>query len=507
MKLQVSKQAEKIIDEGSGRRRSVIVKMASQVEIEALSATASDALKKRNLARTARESLPPTLEKLKKPESGERTKYQQRQLKDEYKSVSAQIAASDAPVLTISQLRNDGLRSVKPLVQSEIAYKSAVRQKKESEEPDSLWISRSVVLDLTKDELVQLPKDIPDIEGIFPNREVRMPPVDKPTTIPLAISDNKSSSWGIEKIGAMSTWGAHGIKGRGVTVAVLDTGVDPNHPDLAGKVAHWAEFNRDGSIVQNSSAYDSDEHGTHCAGIIAGGDASGRWIGVAPEAKLACGLVLNGRHGGTDFQVQSGIQWAAEVGADVISMSLGGVWFDPEARDDYMYTFLSCISLGIPVVVSIGNSGNQTTGMPGNDYFAFAVGATDHKDRIAGFSGGRTHYIQESSVIPSEDLPLVYSKPDLSAPGVAVHSSIPRENWEAFNGTSMAAPHVAGAIALLLSGTSIKSAVPRNQVAYLVQDLMIGGVEELGEAGKDHRYGFGRLDILRSIGFAKSLGY
>jgi len=170
------------------------------------------------------------------------------------------------------------------------------------------------------------------------------------------------------------------------------------------------------------------------------------------------------------------------------------------------------LRVGIPVVVAIGNSGHQTTGSPGNDYLAFAVGATDHHDRIAGFSGGRTHIVRKSRILHDDMLPLVYSKPELSAPGVAVYSSTPNKGgkpqWKAANGTSMATPHVAGAIAQLLSATSLKDKVSPSIVrAQLIQDLLMGSVEELGEVGQDHRYGYGRLDVLRAIGAAHDLGY
>ena len=137
---------------------------------------------------------------------------------------------------------------------------------------------------------------------------------------------------------------------------------------------------------------------------------------------------------------------------------------------------------------------------------SFAVGAMDSHDRPAGFSGGRTQVIEQSDFIPPDFLPLAYSKPDITAPGVAVQSSIPGSGWAAFNGTSMATPHVSGAIALLLSATNIRGTVVGTDRAFLVQDLLTGSVEEMGESGQDHRYGFGRLDVLRAVGFARAQG-
>ncbi len=128
------------------------------------------------------------------------------------------------------------------------------------------------------------------------------------------------------------------------------------------------------------------------------------------------------------------------------------------------------------------------------------------QDRAAGFSGGRTQIIERSRFIDSRYLPLVYRKPDVSAPGVAVYSCIPGGKYASWNGTSMATPHVAGAIAQLLSATTIKN-VDRSKRAYLIQDIITSTVDELGESGQDQRYGYGRIDVLRAIGYAKYLGY
>ncbi|HEX8417774.1 MAG TPA: S8 family serine peptidase [Methylobacterium sp.] len=350
-----------------------------------------------------------------------------------------------------------------------------------------------------------------NIEDIYPNRRLFVPPVAVPRKLPDLVEDNKVSSWGLRKVGALSAWGAYECRGEGILVGLLDTGVDARHPDLVGKIAHWAEFDDAGRQVKNSKPHDSDRHGTHCAGTIVGGNASRRWIGMAPKAKIAAALVLKGRFGGTDAQILAGIDWAVNLDVDVISMSLGGLVMGPEVPSTYTSAIMSALRVGIPVVAAIGNEGSQTSGSPGSDYFAFAVGATDTADRAAGFSGGRTQVIRSSSFFPEGALPVVYSKPDVSAPGVAVYSCVPtgpgiKEPWEHFNGTSMAAPHVAGAIALLLSATNIKNVDPADR-AFLIQDLLTGSAEELGEAGQNHRFGFGRIDVLGAIGFAKELGY
>ena len=490
---QIMQAVERIIDEGEGKTRSVLVRMRSVGDWrEPTLRAAAYRMVQRNLALTARDILPEAVV--------DKTLAKHKQLEARRFKVQRQLKKASR-----GQIRSQAKRAVRGLLKApsvsryaESASKGALAQ----------FISaRSVLLELNQDDLVAMVQDTPDIGDIYPNRELRVPRMIEAQQLPRHITDNKTSAWGIHASGALAAWGAYDAHGRSVKVAVLDTGVDADHPDLKGKINHWAEFDALGQQIPNSTPHDTDRHGTHVAGTVVGGDASGQWIGVAPEANLAVGLVLDGAVGGTDAQVLAGIDWALlDARAHVINMSLGGLILGPDVPSTYTEAILTCVQSGVPVVTAIGNDGSQTSGSPGNDLLAFAVGATNAEDRAAGFSGGRTQIIRESDIIPPDFLPLPYSKPDISAPGVAVRSSIPGDDYAVFNGTSMATPHVAGAIALLLSATTIRNSIAAPDRAFFIQDLLTGAVEELGESGQDHRFGFGRLDILRAIGFAKDQG-
>ncbi|MEL7487315.1 MAG: S8 family serine peptidase [Pseudomonadota bacterium] len=352
------------------------------------------------------------------------------------------------------------------------------------------------------------------IEGVYENVRIKTPRVVE------AASDQTSeqnaydgTTWGLEQTKALSAWSVFGTRGARpdgtpVRVAVLDTGVDATHPDLQGKIADFAEFDGAGAIVAQGvqAARDSGSHGTHVTGTIIGGDASGGWIGMAPDAEAICGLVLNGDQGGTLAQVIGGIDWAVSEGAQIINLSLGGLTFEAAVGTPYQRAIVDALVRGALVVAAIGNDGHQTSGSPGNDYFALAAAAHDDLVRSAGFSGGRTHVLSQSDYINPQFLPLVYIKPDLSAPGVRVKSSVPDADWASFNGTSMATPHISGAAALLFAATGIADR-PAEQRAFLARDLLIGGVTDRGESGQDQRYGYGCLNVLRSIDAAIQRGF
>ncbi|MFD6892165.1 S8 family serine peptidase [Streptomyces sp. NPDC059957] len=287
---------------------------------------------------------------------------------------------------------------------------------------------------------------------------------------PLAAPSGIASVWldgiraaGLDKstrqIGADKAWAA-GYDGTGVKIAILDTGIDTAHPDLAGRVVAAADFSESGSTA------DRYGHGTHVASIAAGTGAKsgGKYKGVAPGAKLLNGKVLNDYGYGSDSGILAGIEWAVAQGAQVVNLSLGA----PDAPEiDPVEAAVNQLSAdkGILFAVAAGNDGKSGPGTidsPGSADAALTVGAVDKADVIADFSG----------IGPRAGDGAV--KPDVTAPGVgitaaaAVGSAIEREvgqnpaGYLTISGTSMAAPHAAGAAALLKqqhpkwTGTQIK---------------------------------------------------
>ncbi|MEU3376881.1 S8 family peptidase [Streptomyces caelestis] len=249
----------------------------------------------------------------------------------------------------------------------------------------------------------------------------------------------------VPQIGAPKAWAA-GYDGKGVKIAVLDTGVDATHADLKGQVIGAKNF------TTSPDTTDKVGHGTHVASIAAGTGAKsgGKYKGVAPGAKILNGKVLDDGGYGSDSEVLAGIEWAAAQGADVVNMSLGGG--DTPAIDP-LEAAVNKLSeeKGILFAIAAGNEGDfgeQTIGSPGSAAAALTVGAVDDKDVLADFS----------SRGPGMDGAL---KPDVTAPGVDITAASAPGNqiaaevgekpagYMTISGTSMATPHVAGAAALL----------------------------------------------------------
>ncbi|NMO51471.1 S8 family serine peptidase [Actinoplanes sp. TBRC 11911] len=250
---------------------------------------------------------------------------------------------------------------------------------------------------------------------------------------------------GVQQIGAPAAWQA-GLTGAGVTVAVLDTGIDTTHPDLAGKVDDQVDFTpvADGGAPTRDDIHDVSGHGTVVASVIAGTGAAsgGRYRGVAPDARLISGKVGDGDI--MESSLIAAMEWASgEKHARVINISIG---FPDSPGDDPLDTAVNRLTAanGSLFVIASGNDGARGVTSPGDADAALTVGAVDHDEHLwAGSSRGPR--LGDGAV-----------KPDVTAPGVDVTGAKsgdsfpdPGQLYTTEYGTSLAAPHAAGAAAIL----------------------------------------------------------
>lgn len=254
-------------------------------------------------------------------------------------------------------------------------------------------------------------------------------------------------------------------KGKGVKVAVLDTGVDPNHPDLDGRIKS-ADDLKDFS-GSRYGVTDRQGHGTHCAGRVL---AEGTNYGVAPEADLIVAKVLSDSGSGGVDDIADGVDWAVSRGADVLSLSLGG-----PSKDNYIpYAFQRAEAAGVIIVCAMGNEGPRegTGGYPGKYPESVSVAAVDENMVVARFS--------------SRD-PAVY----VSAPGVNIRSTYPGGKYATMSGTSMACPHVAGLAALWVAANP---QVPKKERPAAFRAALKAACRDLASPGRDTGTGWGFPD-------------
>ena len=243
-------------------------------------------------------------------------------------------------------------------------------------------------------------------------------------------------TWGLAALEVDQLW-KQNLTGKGVLVGHLDTGVDGRHPALKTALQEFVEFDLLGNrVVPSPLAHDSGDHGTHTAGTIAGRPTlvAGKScaIGVAPDALLASALVIEG--GQAITRVLGGLDWAVGKGVRVLNMSLGVRGY----REDFRAITRILRQRGILPVFASGNEGAGNSRAPGNYPEALSVGAMSRDRSVPDFSS--------SQRFARADDPLV---PDLVGPGVDVISAKPGGGFQSMDGTSMAAPHIAGLAALL----------------------------------------------------------
>lgn len=366
----------------------------------------------------------------------------------------------------------------------------------------SFWINNCVA--------VRVPAAlIPEIEA---RRDLARIDYDEPVTLvdddrdargPRA-SNGGTVEWNLAMVHAPEVWKL-GFDGTGIVVGSIDTGFDPTHPALQGKwrggTNSWHDF-----VNGQPNPYDDHGHGTHTIGTMVGGDGPGSGpfpidVGLAYHAKFISAKAIDSNNSfSSASSVIAAAQWmldpdgnpATDDFPDVINNSW--LFFD-QGYQGFHSSVTAWRAAGIIPVFALGNNGpGGATGNPPGTYDnTIGVGATDSNDLIASFSS--------RGPSPSgPGFPADLRKPDVSAPGVSVYSSVPGGGYQYWFGTSMAAPHVAGTVALMLQ------AHPGPMSYDEVRSALIGTSVDRGAPGYDYDYGYGRLDALAAVTEALSPG-
>lgn len=340
-----------------------------------------------------------------------------------------------------------------------------------------LWVFNGFSITATVEVINALAQD-PDVYLISPDDIQIVPAAGTPEA-------------NISLVNAPALW-SQGITGQGVVVASMDSGVDVSHPDLASR---W----RGGSnswydpYGQHSTPVDLSGHGTWTTGIMVGGDAGGTSVGVAPSAQWIAVKIFNDQGSSTATAIHQGFQWLLDPDKNPNTADAPQV-----VNNSWTYANAGCYldfepdlqalrAAGILPVFAAGNGGpnSNTSYSPSNNPSAFAVGAIDNNSQI----------YASSSRGPSTCGGSTGPYPELVAPGVNVLTTGLFGTYTTNSGTSFAAPHVAGGLALLLS------AYPELDAGMQEQSLIHSAVD-LGASGPDDVFGYGRLDLLSALSWA-----
>ncbi len=377
--------------------------------------------------------------------------------------------------------------------------------------------------------LVQAVAEMPEVQKIQIN-PVSMAERLQPNTA----ANSRETTWGIQMINADDVW-EMGYTGQNVIIGGQDTGYEWEHPALKAKYRGWDGTNADHDYnwhdaiheqhplnddADNPCGFDVDfpcddnNHGTHTMGTMVGADGDNE-IGVAPGAKWTACRNMERGWGLLTTYVECFEWFLAPTRVDGTAPDpsqaphvIANSWGCPEAEgcnpDNFSVMETAVDNLraaGTVVVVSAGNSGNQGCGSVKNPAAifenSFSVGATNEEDNIAGFSSRGPVTVDGSN----------RRKPDVSAPGVGVLSSIRGGGYASFNGTSMAGPHVAGAVALIISANP-NLAGDVDAIEEILEQSAVGKTTEEdcgdldGDAIPNNTYGYGRIDVLAAVNLA-----
>ncbi|MEJ2512868.1 MAG: S8 family serine peptidase, partial [Anaerolineales bacterium] len=333
-----------------------------------------------------------------------------------------------------------------------------------------LWVFNGFSVTATVEVINTLAQD-PDVYTITPDNIKIVPTYGTPEA-------------NVSLVNAPTLWD-QGYTGQGVVVASLDSGVDATHPDLSsrwrGGTNSWYD-----PYGQHSTPVDLNGHGTWTTGIMVGGDAGGTSIGVAPDAQWIAVKIFNDQGGSTATAIHQGFQWLLDPDGNPNTADAPQVvnnswtYANPGCYLDFELDLETLRAAGILPIFAAGNGGpySGTSYSPANNPAAFAVGAVDNNDQIYAYSS------RGPSTCGGSTSPY----PEMVAPGVNIRTTALYGIYTTESGTSLAAPHVAGGLALLLS-------VYPNLDAGFQADALINSAVDLGAQGPDDVFGYGRLDL------------
>ena len=352
------------------------------------------------------------------------------------------------------------------------------------------WLVNAISFSGTPAEIREVAAD-PAVAAVDTDVQVRV--ADGPGMGAAApFPDAGAGDWGLAAIRVPSVWSAYGLRGAGVRIGTIDTGVNAGHPDLAGKIDAWRDF-----VAGSPTPVDDNGHGTHTAGTMVGGSAGGAPIGVAPDAHLIVARAMGADGVGPGSALLAAAEWITDPDGNPATADQPGIvsnsWSASTANDTWFRPMIRrWLELGMVPIFAAGNAGPSagSVGSPAGYPEAIAVGAVDTNDGVPSFSGrGPVVWQNADGLGPAAGT--VLSKPDLVAPGVGITSST-GSGYLSYSGTSMAAPHVAGVAALLRQANPTLS-------AQSVADVLRLSAADIGAPGVDPNSGFGRLDALRAV--------
>ena len=410
-----------------------------------------------------------------------------------------------AAASSITDWADRGAAVVKTLQATADASQAEVRKQLDAEQVSytSFWIANTILVRSGSIEIAQQAVEQADVEAIRAPETYEIPE----PTIGIDEQQINAVEWGIDRINADDVWSTLGVRGEGIVVGSIDTGVNFQHPALAaqyrgnsgGEINHDYNWFDPSNVCAGGIPCDNNNHGTHTMGTMVGGDGGANNIGVAPGARWIAAKGCESNTCSDRALLESG-QWMLAPtrldgsGADPAQRPqiINNSWGGPGGNSWYSQTIDAWRAAGIFPAFSGGNSGPAcgSAGSPGDDEQAFASGSFDINNVIASTSGrGRVGGA---------------AKPDLAAPGVNVRSSIANGGYGSLSGTSMASPHTAGTVALIwaaaptLQGDIDRTMAVLNETAVDTENLTCGGT-----AADNNVWGEGRLDALAAVNLAR----